>query len=817
MPNHEAGDTKPKRFRIAFSFAGEKREFVEKVASILADRFGEEKILYDKFHNSEFSRSDLAFYLPDLYEKESDLVVAVFCPDYDKKEWCGLEWNALFGLLKQRKVGEVMLTRFERVEGKGLRGLAGYTDLDDLIPEQAANEILERLALNEGKPKDHYARAARKRRPKSSVRTASASLLAIPHNLPRLSVFFGREKELKTIAEALSPKTRTWGVLIDGPGGMGKTSLAIRAAESVPTGAFQRILFLSSKERRMTAEGERKLSQFVVPGYLDMLNEIARQLGQLELAKQVETDRARSIIAALEPAHALLILDNIESLPKEQQNQLFEFLSQLPPGCKAIVTSRRRTDVDARIIRLGKLEKDAALALFAELEADQALLKKASETDRIHLYEETGGNPLLLRWMVGQLGRGSCRTLADALTLCRRAEKENNPLEFIFGDLLETFTDAETKALAALTYFTQILEVNHIAELAGLSKTTAQTALSDLANRALVVPDEEEKCFALVPMVADFLRHKRPEVVNETGDRLEKQAYALVVENGYDQHDRFHVLDAAWPTVAAALPRFLAGENERLQTVCDALFNFLNFTGQLDECLALSRDAESRAVAAGDFDKAGWRACQAGWVYYLREQSAEVLACADRAETHWREAHAGARERAYAIQLRGHGNYGAKNYPAAIAAYRESLELDRSLGRESRDVAAALNWLANAEGDSGDRDAAERDYREALRIARAIDYHEGIADLTGNLAALALDREDWLGGESLAREALPLSEKIGRLEVIAANRQRLALALVRQGKKEEALPHARRAVETYQKLGLPTLADAQKILAQCES
>src|ERR1700741_873882 len=130
-----------KRFRIAFSFAGEKRDFVAKVAEILKQRFGQERVLYDKFHKAEFSRGDLAFYLPDLYEKAADLVVAVFCPDYDKKEWCGLEWNAVFGLLKARKVGEVMLTRFERVEGKGLHGLAGYTDLDDLTPVQAADVI----------------------------------------------------------------------------------------------------------------------------------------------------------------------------------------------------------------------------------------------------------------------------------------------------------------------------------------------------------------------------------------------------------------------------------------------------------------------------------------------------------------------------------------------------------------------------------------------------------------------------------------------------------------------------------------------------
>ena len=31
-----------KRFRVAFSFAGEKRDFVEQVADILSERFGED-------------------------------------------------------------------------------------------------------------------------------------------------------------------------------------------------------------------------------------------------------------------------------------------------------------------------------------------------------------------------------------------------------------------------------------------------------------------------------------------------------------------------------------------------------------------------------------------------------------------------------------------------------------------------------------------------------------------------------------------------------------------------------------------------------
>lgn len=54
-----------KRFRIAFSFAGEKRTFVAKVAEILAEQLGREHILYDKYHEAELARRDLGIYLPE--------------------------------------------------------------------------------------------------------------------------------------------------------------------------------------------------------------------------------------------------------------------------------------------------------------------------------------------------------------------------------------------------------------------------------------------------------------------------------------------------------------------------------------------------------------------------------------------------------------------------------------------------------------------------------------------------------------------------------------------------------------------------------
>lgn len=645
----------------------------------------------------------------------------------------------------------------------------------------------------------------------------ATSETSIPNNLPRLPHFFGREKELAKIADALAPQQRTWGVLIDGPGGMGKTSLAIRAAEFAPHDQFQRIFYLSAKEREMTADGEKKLTGFIVPGYLEMLNEIARQLQLEKFAEHPETERARLLLEALTDERALLILDNLESLTPEHRDSLFTFLGKLPLGCKAIVTSRRRTDVDARIIRLEKLDPQAALAYLAELSDGRPHLQKATEAERRQLYEETGGNPLVIRWLVGQLGKGRCRTVVKALEFLRSAPKDNDPLEFIFGDLLETFTATEEKVLAALAYFSGLIEVKHIAELAAVSKIAAQTALDDLTERALVVADAEQRKFVLVPLVADFLRRARPGVIKETGDRLEQRAYALIVENSYKKYDRFPVLDTEWPTVAPALPLFVAGSNDRLQIVCDALETFFTFTGRWDEELSLNQMAEAKAVAAGDYTNAGSRAFWAGWVHLLRRQTDEVLTYADLAAAHWQIAQVDKRKSLPAIRLRASGHELKKDYTAAIAGYHRVLDVLRSSSPDSIDVAVILMDLADVEMLSNDLDAADRDFREVLRITEAIGHDEGITAVTGGLARLAMFRKDWPRAEDLSRKALRLAEKVSNDPSIAANCQRLAEALVQQRKHDKALPYAMRSVKIYTHLGSPDLEVAIATLKECEA
>lgn len=638
------------------------------------------------------------------------------------------------------------------------------------------------------------------------------------NTLPNQEFFVGRDKEREIILSALSPESRTWGALIDGPGGIGKSALAIHAAHKAE--GFERKIFITAKVRELTAEGEAKLTDFTRPTYLAMLDELGKELGADGLEKLAPDERPNELRLALAGKKALIIFDNLETLPEEERTRLFQFLSRLPTGNKAIVTSRRRTDVDARIVRLDRLARDEALQLIAELAAKYPRLARATQKEREDLYEITQGNPLFIRWIAGQLGRAGshCRTIAEACAFIDKAPKGNDPLEYIFGDLLETFTADETKVLAALTYFSLPAKLKWIAEITTLRERAAETALEDLTDRSILTSDLSAQTYILPPLTAKFIRTRRPEAVTQTGDALTQRAYALAMQYGGRSKDKayekFPMLDAEWDFISAALPRLLTGDNDRLQTVCEQLYQFLNFTGRWEDLIWLHEQAEAHALAVDDKKNAGWQAYRAGMTYFLRNQSTEVLTCATRAAEHWQKAN---HLKAIAIELRGHGHNLKNDYPAAIVSYRESVEIFRSISSESDDVAIALNALAGAEKANKDYPAAKRDYTESIRISKKVNYQEGVASFTGNLAGLALDREQWAEAESLAREALALAEKVGRQELIAGDCHRLSIALLKQNHNlDEALSMSRRAVEIYTYLRHRNLQEAQETLAEIE-
>jgi hypothetical protein len=178
----------------------------------------------------------------------------------------------------------------------------------------------------------------------------------IPDNLPRRAPFFGRDKEMAIVMRALSPEDRTWGVLVDGIGGIGKTALAVEAAyHCKEKGMFDAFIFVSAKQKALAPSGIRKMKP-VARTLDEFLNETVRVLGQPGIAKLRDDEKRRPLLDTLRETRALLIYDNLETLTKEEQEALADFLREIPQGCKAAITSRRRGGEGAVWLRLGELE-----------------------------------------------------------------------------------------------------------------------------------------------------------------------------------------------------------------------------------------------------------------------------------------------------------------------------------------------------------------------------------------------------------------------------------------------------------------------------
>src|SRR5262245_16728471 len=121
----------------------------------------------------------------------------------------------------------------------------------------------------------------------------------IPDNLPRRTSFFGRGKEMETALRALSPEDRTWGVLVDGIGGIGKTALAIEAAyRCKEKGVFDGFIFVSAKQDVLVPGGIRELTPSAHT-LGEFLNETARVLGQIGIAQLASEGKRRALLDTL--------------------------------------------------------------------------------------------------------------------------------------------------------------------------------------------------------------------------------------------------------------------------------------------------------------------------------------------------------------------------------------------------------------------------------------------------------------------------------------------------------------------------------------
>jgi tetratricopeptide (TPR) repeat protein len=654
----------------------------------------------------------------------------------------------------------------------------------------------------------------------------------VPDNLPRRAAFFGRDKEMDRVLSALGPEERGWGVVIDGIGGIGKTALAVEAAYRCKEhDLFEAFIFVSAKQKRLEPSGIKAEARAATT--LDeFVNETARALGKPGIAKLTGEDRRRALLDALRTRRALLIYDNLETLTKEEQEALADWLRFLPQGCKAVLTSRRRGGEGALWLRLEKLDWEDAREIIAHQAERDARLK--GKLQRVQgrwqeLYDATGGSPLALVHTLGLMRVRVTLDLDGALAMLRRGAARESPLqEFIYQEARQELGTSDVAALSALSFFLPSATFEALMSVADLSRTALETVLERLDALSLVDQELGEERYSLHPLTRTYVRDELLADANaarETGLRFARywvdyaERYNGMGKESYQTYDR---LEAEWANLEAAanwlwekagVQGETVGDKEAARMLVDlarVLQQFLWFGGRWDERVQWSAQAYEAARALQDWSGAGWRAYDVAWIHYNCVRTDDAALWADRCAEAW--ARGGSkREQAFATRMRGVVAEQRKDYAEAERLYQEVLAIWRDWGLDE-DVAIALNDLGDLAHVREDYDAAERYYRQALDLARKIDDKDLQAHFLGNLGRLAHAHEQWAEAHQWYEQELALAREVGHVALIAQAQYDIAHVWEVEGQTDRALPLAQEALEIYERLQHRDLAAARELV-----
>ncbi len=181
---------------------------------------------------------------------------------------------------------------------------------------------------------------------RENVDTLPRSRVVVPSNLPaQLTTFVGRQAELIELRTCLVTHRL---VTLAGPGGCGKTRLALQVAEQLVEQYVDGVWFI-------------ELAAVSAPHLVPQT--IARALG---LREEPGRDLTETLCEQLADMSALVVLDNCEQV-LDATGLLTISLLQAAPGIQLVVTSREPLGVPGEVTwRVPSLDDEAATQLFLE-------------------------------------------------------------------------------------------------------------------------------------------------------------------------------------------------------------------------------------------------------------------------------------------------------------------------------------------------------------------------------------------------------------------------------------------------------------------
>ncbi|GAA3228455.1 BTAD domain-containing putative transcriptional regulator [Dactylosporangium siamense] len=527
--------------------------------------------------------------------------------------------------------------------------------------------------------------------------TAAGPVLVPPRELPLDNpAFVERTAELDAMRATLQTPGGPAVVVVHGPGGIGKSTFAVRAAHQVsarfPDG--QLYADLHGAAAMPPAEPAAVLGRFL------------RALGVPEVQVPSDPEEAAGRFRSLTAARRLLVV--LDNAADEAQVRP---LLPAGPGCAAIVTSRRMlvTLESSHSMALGALSTRGALALLGRLCGTERVATAGARA--VELVRQCEHLPLAVRIAAARLAGRPDRPLAALADELREERHRLNGLRA--GELavrtcfqvsyqgLGDPTAARLFRLLALVR-TPTFEPAVAAALLDVCTAEAEPALDRLAEAHLLSRTGGDR-FAMHDLLRCFAA-ELADAMESTVDRRAAVARALSFYLGTVQQavdvlrpnqrreevpqlegaparvavttpaEALHWLDSEWPCLLAVARHVADGEPEHARFVLGlstATIQYLPMRGRWDDIATLGTLSRRVAAALGD-----WRA----------ESTARTM---------------------LAIVCRERGEY------AAALDHLHDVLAARRAAQDERGIAATLSHLGLTHARRGDPAAALRCFEES--------------------------------------------------------------------------------------------------------
>ncbi len=637
--------------------------------------------------------------------------------------------------------------------------------------------------------------------PPAAAPPLAASPSAAFDNIPSpTTAFIGRSHLLAEIKDRCAdPACRL--ITLVGPGGVGKTRLAIQAAYD-HLGDF--------------TDGACFVSLAAVSGVEYLASAIA---DALRLSVYGGTDLKMQLLAYLRDKSMLLVMDNFEHLV-EGASLLAEILANAP-RIKMFATSRERLNLHGEwLVEVGGMTvpPDASAEEFETFSSVRLFLQSArrvnpsfalADGDRAHvahICQLVEGFPLGIELAAAWVRTIPCRDIAKEIernldflsTTLRDVPERHRSLRAVFDHSWNLLAADEQHSFLNLSVFRGGFAREAAEEVAGASLNSL-LALVDKSLLRRAANDRYEMHELLRSYTRDRLRELdehtaiRARHLNfflkmaETADPYLRAGDQLVwLERLEREHDNFRTalkwsLDggsiSAGLRLAGALARFwyLRG-------------HWMEGRKWLDKILkvALKDDPAARVKAL----------CGAGWLADEQGPDAlfyqEGLALAREIDDRW----------SMAISLRGLGvaALGNNELDQADLLFNESLSLFTALRDQWGQAAALYNmgWLQNARGDT---EGSAQLWEDGLRLFRDAGDRWGMAVTLNALSYLLRYAGDYSRATKLTKESLTLFRELGDKSGIANSLGRLATVALRRGDYEQASDLCEESIRLQNELG----------------